>query len=75
MRTPTMLWSLMTLRDRMASFVDILTFQGRKRKGMPKDVTAENTAVVAANLEVESLLALPSVENGVKAPFTLTFLV
>ena len=34
----------------------------------------ENAAVVA-NLEVMSLLALPSVENGVKAPFTLVFLV
>ena len=34
----------------------------------------ENAAVVA-NREVASLLALLSVENGVKAPFTLAFLV
>ena len=34
----------------------------------------ENAALVA-NLEVVSLLALPSVENGVKAPFKLAFLV
>ena len=34
----------------------------------------ENDAVVA-NLEVRSLLVLPSAENGVKAPLTLALLV
>ena len=37
--------------------------------------TVIENAVVVANLEVGSLQALPSEENGVKAPFTLEFLV
>ena len=37
--------------------------------------TVMENAAVAANLEVGSLLALPSEENGVKAPLTLAFLV